>query len=165
MARRRAPGVRYTGGMQSPAWDGDWPVSQWFGVNPAAYVRFGLAGHNGLDVAMPSWTEIRAPVDARVAEAGSDPGGWGYYVKLTTSDNQDWLLAHFAEPSPLDAGLVVAASDFIGWSGSTGNSTGPHLHIGWRLWNAAYNRGWPFNGYVDPRQTLDRLQGGLWPPS
>lgn len=151
--------------MRSPAWEGDWPVSQWFGVNPAGYARFGVQGHNGLDVAMPSGTIILAPVDARVAETGSDPGGWGYYVKLTTSDQQDWLFAHFERPAIVAPGQEVVAGAWLGNSGSTGNSTGPHLHVGWRLWNAAYNRGWPFNGYVDPRQVLDRLQGGLWPPT
>lgn len=151
--------------MKSPAWAGDWPISQWFGVNPAAYVRFGLQGHNGIDLAMPEEIPIYAPCRGTVAEVAYDAAGYGNYVKLSTADGQDWLFAHLRRTFvsvgyELPEGLVL-----LGESGTTGNSTGPHLHVGWRLWNAAYNRGWPFNGYVDPRQTLDRLQGGLWPPS
>jgi murein DD-endopeptidase MepM/ murein hydrolase activator NlpD len=150
--------------MQSPAWEGDWPISQWFGVNPAAYAWAKLAGHNGVDIAMPTGTPLYLPVAGRVVEVLNDPGGWGYGYKLSTPDNQDWLMAHFVYPPAVREGNEYDAGELAGYSGSTGNSTGPHLHIGWRLWNAAYNRGWPFNGYVDPRQTLDRLQGGLWPP-
>lgn len=155
----------YHPGMRSPAWEGDWPVSQYFGVNPAAYGRFLLQGHNGLDVAMPLGTPVYAPVAATVIEAAYDAGGYGYYVKISTDDGQDWLFAHLRGAADVALDQLVAAGDQLGESGSTGNSTGPHLHIGWRLWNAAYNRGWPFNGYVDPRQVLDRLQGGLWPPT
>jgi murein DD-endopeptidase MepM/ murein hydrolase activator NlpD len=150
--------------VNSPAWEGDWPISQWFGVNPAAYARFGLQGHNGLDLAMPRGTMLLAPVAATVIEAGYDTSGYGHYVKLTTPDGQDWVLAHFDGDPVVAVGDDVEQGQLLGLSGSSGNSTGPHLHIGWRLWNAHYNRGWPFNGYVDPRQVLDRLQGGLWPP-
>jgi|RhiMetdeSRZDD1v2_1073273.scaffolds.fasta_scaffold146436_6 murein DD-endopeptidase MepM/ murein hydrolase activator NlpD len=150
--------------MRSPAWDGDWPISQYFGVNPAAYVRFGLAGHNGLDVEMPEGTSVYAPAAGLVAERDYDPGGYGFYLKIHTPDGQDWLLAHFDELWEFPLGASVVTGTMLGYSGSSGNSTGPHLHIGWRLFNAPFYRGWPFNGYIDPRQVLDRLQGGLWPP-
>lgn len=151
--------------MDSPAWDGDWPVSQWFGINPDRYAQFRLAGHNGLDIAMPPGVPIHAPMDGTLVERGVDPNGYGLYAKLTTDDGQDWLFAHLSEQLDWPEGFHCPAGFVMGLSGSTGNSTGPHLHIGWRLFNAPFYRGWPFNGYVDPRQTLDRLQGGLWPPT
>ena len=151
--------------MRSPAWEGDWPISQLFGVNPQWYVAFGLAGHNGIDVAMPLGTALFAPLDATVVECANDQAGYGLYVKLTSGGGQDMLLAHLSAQEPLAVGAVVTAGTPLGRSGSTGNSTGPHLHFGWRLLNADFYRGWPYNGYVDPRQFLDRLQGGLWPPS
>ena len=38
--------------------DGDVSITQYFGENPAAYARFGLAGHNGVDLAMPVGTPL-----------------------------------------------------------------------------------------------------------
>lgn len=146
--------------MNSPAWDGDWPVTQLFGVNPQDYTLFHLAGHNGLDVGLPLWTRVYAPVDGVIAEVDYDAGGYGNYIKITTPDQQDWLLAHLSTTYDTQPGDEVVAGTPIGESGNTGNSTGPHLHIGWRIWNLPLYRGWPFNGYVDPRQQLDRLQSG-----
>lgn len=146
--------------MNAPAWAGDWPISQLFGVNPTKYAAYNLAAHNGLDVALPTGTELYAPVDGVIAEVGSDPTGYGLYIKLSTDDGQDWLLAHLFSQYQTREGDRVIAGTPIALSGNTGNSTGPHLHIGWRLLNASWYRGWPFNGYVDPRQQLDRLQSG-----
>jgi murein DD-endopeptidase MepM/ murein hydrolase activator NlpD len=151
--------------VNAPAWEGDWPISQYFGVNPAAYARFGLQGHNGLDIAMPRGTQLFAPVAALVTEAGYDVAGYGHYVKLATLDGQDWVMAHFDSDPLVVLNDGLEPGQLIGFSGSSGNSTGPHLHIAYRLFNAPFYRGWPFNGYVDPRQVLDRLQGGLWPPA
>lgn len=146
--------------MQSPAWEGDWPISQVFGINPAAYVVYKLAGHNGLDIAMPIGTELYAPIGGTIAEVANDPTGFGLYIKLSTPAGMDVLLAHLSNLYGTKAGDAVIAGTPLGRSGSTGNSTGPHLHFGWRLFNAPFYRGWPFNGYLDPRQWLDLLQGG-----
>lgn len=146
--------------MNSPAWDGDWPITQQFGVNPGDYAQFNLAGHNGLDIGMTKWTVLYSPVDGEIVEVDYDAAGYGNYVKITTGDQQDWLLAHLSTTYETKVGDQVVAGTPIGESGSTGNSTGPHLHIAWRVWNLPLFRGFPYNGYVDPRQMLERLQNG-----
>jgi len=134
--------------MMTAIADGDYQITQYFGENPAAYARFGLAGHNGLDLALPAGTPLLAVEDASLVEAAYDATGYGYYAKLQTPRGSHWLYAHMSEPCPLEIGQAVSAGDPIGVSGSSGNSTGPHLHLGFRP-DGSY-RGGGYGGYVDP---------------
>jgi len=129
-------------------WDGDFPLTQLFGENPTAYARFGLAGHNGVDVGLPIGTLVRAVWDGDVLWNGADPGGYGLYVVLTTPWGGSLLYAHLSDRGNHPLGEQVKAGDPLAYSGSTGNSTGPHLHLGLRP-DRAYTRG-PFAGYTDP---------------
>lgn len=148
--------------MEAKLWAQDWPITQDFGVNPTNYAQFGLAGHNGLDIGMPIGTPIFAPFECTVAEVASDPTGYGNYVKVTTAAGHDLLVAHLTDID-VRVGQVLQDGYQIGTSGSTGNSTGPHLHVGFRLLNASFYRGWPYNGYIDPRQVLDLITSERWP--
>lgn len=128
--------------------DGSYSVSQTFGNPDARYSALGLAGHNGVDYAVPDGTRILAPADGEVWEAESDPRGYGYYVKIRTPFAEDWLLAHlhlWELPAP---GTWVGEGQPLGVSNNSGLSTGPHLHVGYRReW---WLRGWPYNGFVSP---------------
>lgn len=124
-------------------------VTQVFGVNPDAYARFGLAGHNGVDFATPMGTQIVAVDDGEVMESLIDPAGYGEYVKLRHPWGES-IYAHLSKRSLLAGG--VRKGGVIGLSGNTGNSTGPHLHFGLRV--NPYKRGWPYDGYVDPMPYL-----------
>jgi murein DD-endopeptidase MepM/ murein hydrolase activator NlpD len=73
-------------------------------------------------------------------------------VKLRTEAGEDYLLAHLLPYDLPRPGTWLAVGARVGWSGSSGNSTGPHLHAGYRP--VHYVRGWPYNGYTDPRQGL-----------
>lgn len=120
-------------------------VSQWFGSNPAAYKRFGLAGHNGLDYAVPPGTPVLAAHDGIVERRAEDPVGYGIHVKVLGAKIET-LYAHLSLVN-VPAGAMVRAGDEIGRSGNTGNSTGPHLHFGLRitgLRNPAYSN------WIDP---------------
>ena len=111
---------------------GDFPISQIFGVNAARYAQFGLNGHNGIDIAAPLETTVLAGVSGIVIFVGSDPGGYGTNVRVW-DQVQDLLLifAHLNSVAPLiQIGLSVTPNNPIGGVGSTGNSTGPHLHFG-----------------------------------
>ncbi len=129
-------------------WEGNHSVSQWFGGNPHFYARWGLAGHNGLDVAMPVGTPLRAVEPGVVLEVAHDPGGYGYYVKLRSDYGHDWLYAHLSLSGLPWVGDRFLPGERVASSGNSGNSTGPHLHLGYRA--DPTKRGWPFNGYVDP---------------
>ena len=128
--------------------DGDVSITQYFGENPAAYARFGLAGHNGVDLAMPVGTPLLAPAGAVLVEAEYDATGYGHYVKLRTDAGSDWLLAHMDAPTDLPICQAVQLGELVGMSGTSGNSTGPHCHVGFRP-DANY-RGGGYGGYVDP---------------
>lgn len=121
-------------------------ITQFFGENPSAYARFGLKGHNGIDFGCPEGTPICAVEDGIVEKSGSDPSGYGNYVKLRHAGGLWTLYGHFSS-------LVVGTSDVVkkgqllGYSGNTGNSTGAHLHFEVRKAGEEKNG---YNGAIDP---------------
>ena len=103
-------------------------ITQGFGENPELYKRFGLPGHNGIDFGVPIGTPVRAAADGKVIAVGDDPQGYGLYVKIQHNNFQT-LYAHLSINQAVRIGQMVKAGDVIGMSGSTGYSTGPHLHF------------------------------------
>jgi murein DD-endopeptidase MepM/ murein hydrolase activator NlpD len=130
------------------AWEGDWPLSQLFGERPWYYATYGYPGHNGIDVACPVGTPLRAIVDGLVVETGHDPRGYGRYFKLRQAGGCEWLYAHLQEGSQPAQDSWLQASQPCGLSGDTGRVDGAHLHLGMRAdWRY---RGSPYQGWVDP---------------
>ena len=83
--------------------------------------------HGGIDIAAPSGTPIKSPI-AGVVVDNSFGGGYGHFVQIKDKNNMDHLFPHMVSPSPLSNGTQVAPGDVVGYVGSTGNSTGPHVH-------------------------------------
>lgn len=98
--------------------------------------------HAGLDIAAPAGTPIRAAAAGRVASAGPR-GGYGLTVDVVHGDGTVTRYAHQSQLL-VARDQAVAAGQVIGRVGSTGNSTGPHLHFEVRT--AA--------GPIDPRTWL-----------
>lgn len=121
-------------------------ISQRFGDNPQDYARFGLAGHTGVDYAVPSGTAVGAVDIGQIIEIGDDEDGYGLYVKMRHAWGES-LYAHLRERKA-SVGETFNAGQVIGVSGNTGNSTGPHLHLGIRI--NPYQRGAPYDGFSDP---------------
>lgn len=87
--------------------------------------------HSGTDIAAPHGTPVVAAYSGRVETAGYI-GGYGLTVILRHADNtQESRYAHLSEIF-VRPGTWVAQGTEIGSVGSTGNSTGPHLHFEWR---------------------------------
>lgn len=128
--------------------DGEFPMTQAFGERPDVYARFGLPGHNGRDYGCPVWTPLVAPADAEVIEAAHDVSGYGYYVKLRTPDGEDWLLAHGDHPFGRPVGTWLAEGAYVFCSGTTGYSSGPHVHVGYRAVGTDHSG--PWKGWSDP---------------
>ena len=84
--------------------------------------------HTGEDWVCDDRTLV-SPADATVSFVGYDENGYGNYIILHTTDKKAILMGHFASKSNKKAGDKVSAGDVVGTMGSTGNSTGPHLHI------------------------------------
>lgn len=121
-------------------------ISQMFGENPAAYKKFGLLGHNGIDFAVPIGTRVYACDAGVVREIATDPNGYGLYIKMDHSWGES-IYGHLSS-TLIKVGESVGRKQAIAVSGNTGNSTGPHLHFGIRIKPYSRDDGW--NGHSDP---------------
>lgn len=85
--------------------------------------------HKGVDWAAPTGTPIVAAFEGTISSAG-DGGGYGNLVILSHAGGVETRYAHLSAFAPgLAAGQAVRAGDLIGYVGTTGRSTGPHLHF------------------------------------
>ena len=112
----------------------------------SSYTKFGLLGHNGQDFGCPIGTRIIAPHDGKIVENQLDGTGYGWYVKIE-NDNEGSILGHFNSQSQCKVGSEVQQGEFVGLSGNSGNSTGPHLHWGYYRFPRKRDNG--FSGTVD----------------
>ena len=85
-------------------------------------------GHTGMDLAVPTGTPIRAALPGTVTTAAYDQGGYGYYIMIDHGNGLTTLYGHNSQLLA-QVGQPVEAGDIISLSGSTGRSTGPHLHF------------------------------------
>lgn len=134
-------------------------------------------GHNGVDIAVPKGTRIRAAAAGIVivatcnAHVGPQPyscdvdgGTWvqgcGWYVDILHADNVITRYCHMASRPLVRPGQWVNAGEVIGYSGSSGNSTGPHLHFEIHVGGDLSGQ-----GAVDPVPFMDRVGAPLGVPS
>ncbi|MGI5872796.1 MAG: M23 family metallopeptidase [Bacillota bacterium] len=133
-------------------------ISQRFGSNASYYAKYGLKGHNGVDLAAPrsedylAWhgTPVQAVEDGRAVWV-YDEGGYGLYVYIYSA-TCDWLYAHLSEVLVMQ-NQQVKRGQIIGRVGYTGNTEptgvrGTHLHWGKRPKPYQLSNG--YRGYVDP---------------
>ena len=105
-------------------------ITQRFGPtdNPMEPAMYGHAHfHTGVDYAMVTGTCVLASFGGYVTAAGWDHTGYGLLVIIKDELGLESLTAHLSH-SYVRVGDAVNAGELIGLSGSTGNSTGPHLH-------------------------------------
>ena len=83
-------------------------------------------GHYGLDFGVPVGTPVKTTMDGKVVYAGWNDQGYG---NLVIVENGPWrtYYGHLSSV-PVKVGQDVGAGSVIGISGSTGHSTGPHVH-------------------------------------
>ena len=125
--------------------DGNYPITQKYGEK---YTN--EAGHNGIDYALPIGTPVLAAADGEVWKAGIDNTGYGNCVMLKHPCNAGTVYGHLRSWNVIP-GQSVKAGNIVGYSGNSGNSTGPHLHFEYRLkfddWKSA----------TDPAAFLDEI--------
>jgi murein DD-endopeptidase MepM/ murein hydrolase activator NlpD len=105
-------------------------------INP---VTGNLRYHRGLDLAAPQGTEVYASRDGVVVERGEDPV-YGIYVILEHAEHWASLYGHLSETTAVLQSSVRSGT-LIGRVGSTGQSTGPHLHFEIRRYGEAQDPG------------------------
>lgn len=128
-------------------------ITQRFGENYEYYhKKFGIDGHNGIDFSCHEGTPVSTVDDGVITEMREDPDGYGKYLKVIHSWGHT-LYGHLASYAGKE-GDVVKSGVVIGYSGNTGNSTGPHLHFGMRVkpYSSGNDRFW-----VNPMPYFDEL--------
>ena len=87
--------------------------------------------HCGIDLAVPTGTSVKAAADGNVIQSGWN-GGYGISVYIQHDDGSITRYGHMSE-TLVSVGQRVSQGDLIGLSGSTGDSTGPHVHFEIRI--------------------------------
>ncbi len=118
------------GSESSGEWS--WPVSGRLTTHYGG-CTFAMCPHWGIDIAGAPGTPVMAAGDGVVAAIGWDPDGYGHYVVLAHGDGWQTLYAHLQPPNGSNPRLSLNSSirrgDPVGGLGSSGASTGPHLHF------------------------------------
>ncbi len=108
--------------MRKP-FDGEFPVTQRFGekiTDPA--------GHTGIDYALYLGTPVLAAMTGKVSRAANIATGYGSHIVLDHDGGVQTVYAHLSRMN-VSLGETVREGQLIGYSGNTGNTTGPHLHF------------------------------------
>lgn len=138
-------------------------MTQGFGENPNLYGRWGLAGHNGIDIVAPHGEPMYAIEDARVMVVHNSPDGFGKYVRLRSLSStkgvyREWTYGHCStiyarEGRNVTAGTHIADMGNTGFvvSGATpywkhNPYAGTHLHLGLRQLVEDAKDGWRYPG-------------------
>ena len=120
---------------QNPPSDASWisPVSGYTVTSPFGMRVHPVLGvsrmHNGIDMACAQGTPIYATRAGKVTVASYQAGGAGNYVSINHLDGFASIYMHMTH-YVVSAGQTVSQGQLIGYVGSTGLSTGPHLHFG-----------------------------------
>jgi murein DD-endopeptidase MepM/ murein hydrolase activator NlpD len=84
--------------------------------------------HDGVDMAAPIGVPIHAAALGLVARTGVSES-YGRFVEIRHAGGLSTFYAHMSRTAPLRIGSLVLPGAVLGWVGSTGHSTGPHLHF------------------------------------
>ena len=120
---------------QNPKSNATWkiPTSNYTISSPFGMRKHPVLGydrmHNGIDMAAPQGTPIYATRAGKVTTAAYQAGGAGNYVSINHLDGFASIYMHMTH-YVVSAGQTVSQGQLIGYVGSTGISTGPHLHFG-----------------------------------
>lgn len=144
-------------------------ITQAFGARPEYYAQFGFpGGHEGLDLEAYLGDPVVAVFDGTITRVDT-VGNYGNRLDLTSKDGK-WIAAYahlqrFA--GGIVGGRVVKAGDVIGYAGTTGNSSGVHLHLTLKHTSLSYTNAagytWPFNIF-DPTHSIMEVVGNTIDP-
>lgn len=106
--------------------------------------------HYGVDVRLNVGDSVKAVFDGVVRMANYDRPGYGHYVLVRHYNGLETLYGHLSQRL-VQVGDEIKAGDLVGWGGSTGRSSGPHLHFEVRYQGNA----------IDPKAIFDLESGCL----
>lgn len=164
LAKRLESDDRY-GQRQRPfylLWPTDFPViTQRFGANPHIYTRFGMPGHEGLDIrALPN-SNVYCCADGSVYRVHTNPDNhaYGIHIRVRHKDGYRTVYGHLAQ-ALVDEGEQVEAGQVIGKADSTGASTASHLHLTLKHDGASARKETKY-----PKDVVDPTPWMVWPES
>ena len=111
--------------------------------------------HNGVDLAAARGTPVYATADGRIGRAERF-SSYGNYVQIEHGGDLQTRYAHLSSYT-VQAGELVQRGDLIGYVGSTGRSTGPHLHYEVRVDGEPVN---PIPYMTADYASIDQVEGG-----
>ena len=121
-----------------------WPTSgtitSEFGAYESIRSSWGIGRHKGIDIASSKGTPVMAFQSGTVSEVSSSYGGCGRTVIVDHGGNMQSLYCHLSRAT-VSVGQVVQAGEEVGKMGSTGISTGNHLHFQINVNGSAVNPG------------------------
>ncbi|MCR4311632.1 MAG: M23 family metallopeptidase [Candidatus Taylorbacteria bacterium] len=119
-------------GAKTPVRGASGPNLDYYYAAPLSYYRKsqGLHGYNGVDLAAPNGTPVVASASGTVIVSKNYGwnGGYGEYVVISHPNGTQTLYSHLSG-NVTYSGMQVFKGQVIGYVGSTGKSTGPHLHF------------------------------------
>lgn len=118
--------------------------------------------HAAIDISTPTGTTVYSVAPGRVAKTIKSNSGGGYQIIIHHKINGRYYTSYYCHMSVIgvSAGQVVTKDTVIGKSGNTGNSTGPHLHLGLATgrWYSDYYSYYGNSGFIghsfDPRNVI-----------
>ena len=119
----------------------------------------GAARHMGIDLAGPTGTPIYATADGSVSDSGWNSGGYGNLIKIDHGRGIETRYGHLSK-IVVSQGSRVKRGQLIGYMGSTGRSTGSHLHYEVRIEGRAVNPV-PFMKSTDYLLAMQKNGGGV----
>lgn len=147
--------------LYCPAPEGTYRLSQKFGMRPEYYKKYGHRGHNGIDIAptIPGRKDmyVFAPHEGYVELGDEGSKGYGKYVTILSKpyNNEGHRrksdMAHLSK-FLVENGQYVGSGDPIGIMGTTGDSTGIHLHWSYKIADKdgyTMNKNNGYNGALD----------------
>jgi murein DD-endopeptidase MepM/ murein hydrolase activator NlpD len=117
------------------SWPNEGLLTQYYGYTPYSKKLYKSGFHNGIDIAAGYGAPIRAAADGMIKYLSNTdthcPGGaYGRWIAIEHNNNLTTFYAHLSAFGKYKVGDTVKEGEIIGYEGSSGYSTGSHLHFG-----------------------------------
>jgi len=144
------------------SWPNEGLLTQGYGYTPYSKRLYKSGFHNGIDIAAGYGAPIRAAREGTIRAMGNNDnyclrGAYGRWIALKHDNNLTTFYAHLSAYGKYRIGDTVKSGDVIGYEGSTGYSTGSHLHFGVYASNTFYLKQSRWCGLIPTGATVNPL--------
>lgn len=147
-----APITQHYGSLFGGPNTGGYPITQHYNLQTTAHGY--QSGHQGTDFGVPIGTPISSVLGGVVRTSADTSGAVGNWVQVESPNGIIETFMHLSKRG-VSVGQTIDPGDLIGYSGDTGNVTGPHLH-----YQTSYL---PIESWNSPSHTFDAVKAGIIP--